>query len=75
MTIELYIFPPSPRAFKVMAVANHLGIETKLHFVDLGVLLLFSAAPSRGGTPRIPTAAQQFEVPRLWSLRIPSAVP
>jgi glutathione S-transferase len=35
MTIELYVFPPSPRAFKVMAIANHLGIETKLHFVDL----------------------------------------
>jgi len=33
--IELYVFPPSPRAFKVMAVANHLGIETKLNFVDL----------------------------------------
>ncbi len=35
MAIELYVFPPSPRAFKVMAVANHLGIDTKLHFVDL----------------------------------------
>jgi len=35
MTIELYVFPPSPRAFKVMAVANHLGIETTLHFIDL----------------------------------------
>jgi glutathione S-transferase len=35
MTIELYVFPPSPRAFKVLAVANHLGIETRLHFVDL----------------------------------------
>ena len=35
MTIELYVFPPSPRAFKVMAIANHLGIDTKLHFVDL----------------------------------------
>jgi len=23
--IELYVFPPSPRAFKVMAVANYLG--------------------------------------------------
>jgi glutathione S-transferase len=33
--IELYVFPPSPNAFKVMAVANHLGIETKQHFVDL----------------------------------------
>ena len=35
MTIELYVFPPSPRAFKVMALANHLGLDTKLHFVDL----------------------------------------
>ncbi len=35
MTIELYVFPPSPRAFKVMVVANHLGIETTLRFVDL----------------------------------------
>jgi glutathione S-transferase len=35
MTIELYVFPPSPRAFKVMAVANHLGIDTTLHTVDL----------------------------------------
>ena len=33
--IELYVFPPSPRAFKVMAIANHLGIETTLRFVDL----------------------------------------
>ncbi|HEY7296525.1 MAG TPA: glutathione S-transferase family protein [Xanthobacteraceae bacterium] len=33
--IELYVFPPSPRAFKVMAIANHLGIETNLRFVDL----------------------------------------
>jgi hypothetical protein len=24
---ELYVFPPSPRAFKVMAIANYLGIE------------------------------------------------
>ena len=33
--IELYVFPPSPRAFKVMAIANHLGIDTALRFVDL----------------------------------------
>lgn len=32
---ELYVFPPSPRAFKVMAIANHLGIEPSLHVVDL----------------------------------------
>ena len=35
MTMELYVFPPSPRAFKVMAVANHLGIDHTLRFVDL----------------------------------------
>jgi glutathione S-transferase len=35
MAIELYVFPPSPRAFKAMAVANHLGLETNLHMVDL----------------------------------------
>jgi len=35
MTIELYVFPPSPRAIKVIAVANHLGIETVLRPVDL----------------------------------------
>jgi glutathione S-transferase len=33
--IELYAFPPSPRAFKVMAIANHLGIDTTLRMVDL----------------------------------------
>src|ERR1700759_1068504 len=33
--IELYVFPPSPRAFKVMAIANHLGINTNLRFLDL----------------------------------------
>src|SRR5262249_46337935 len=33
--IELYVFPPSPRAFKAMAVANHLGIDAALHMVDL----------------------------------------
>jgi glutathione S-transferase len=35
MTIELYAFPPSPRAFKVMAVANHLGLDWTLRPVDL----------------------------------------
>jgi glutathione S-transferase len=35
MSIELYVFPPSPRAFRVMAVANHLGLDTTLHIVDL----------------------------------------
>ena len=35
MTIELYVFPPSPRSFKVMAVANHLGLDWMPRFVDL----------------------------------------
>src|SRR5258708_10361520 len=34
MAIELYVFPPSPRAFKVMAVANHLGLGYEIRFVD-----------------------------------------
>ena len=34
MTIELFVFPPSPRAFKVMAVANHLGLDWTLRMVD-----------------------------------------
>ena len=34
MTIELHVFPPSPRAFKVMAVANQLGLDYTLHMVD-----------------------------------------
>ncbi len=35
MTIELYVFPPSPRAFKAMAVANHLGLDYEIRFLDL----------------------------------------
>jgi len=35
MSIELYAFPPSPRAFKVMALANHLGLDWTLRVVDL----------------------------------------
>ena len=35
MTIEIYAFPPSPRAFIVMAVANHLGLDWTLHAIDL----------------------------------------
>jgi glutathione S-transferase len=35
MTIELYVFPPSPRAFKVMAAANHLGLDCALRIIDL----------------------------------------
>jgi len=30
MAIELYVFPASPRSFKVMALANHLGIDHEL---------------------------------------------
>src|SRR5262249_10055134 len=35
MTIEIHAFPPSPRAFKVMAVANHLGADWTLRVVDI----------------------------------------
>jgi glutathione S-transferase len=35
MALELFVFPPSPRAFKVMAVANHLGLDWTLRMVDL----------------------------------------
>jgi len=35
MTIEIYAFPPSPRAFKVMALANHLDIDWTLRMLDL----------------------------------------
>jgi glutathione S-transferase len=35
MSIELYVFPPSPRAFKVLAVAKHLGLDVTLHNVNL----------------------------------------
>jgi glutathione S-transferase len=35
MSIELYVFPPSPRSFKVMVVANHLGLDYALRLVDL----------------------------------------
>jgi glutathione S-transferase len=31
MTIELYVFPRSPRSFKVMALANHLDLGHALH--------------------------------------------
>jgi len=35
MTIELFVFPPSPNAFKVLAVANHLGVDYALRWLDL----------------------------------------
>jgi glutathione S-transferase len=34
--IKLHVFPLSPRAFKVLAVANHLGLEYETKIVDLG---------------------------------------
>jgi glutathione S-transferase len=33
--MKLYLAPPSPRAFKVLAVANHLGLDYELCPVDL----------------------------------------
>jgi glutathione S-transferase len=33
--VELYVFPPSPRAFKVMAVANYLGINWTMRVLDV----------------------------------------
>jgi glutathione S-transferase len=34
MTIELYALPPSPRAFKAIAVANHLGLDITIRPLD-----------------------------------------
>ena len=34
MSIELYVFPPSPRAIKVMVVANHLGLDWTRAMLD-----------------------------------------
>jgi glutathione S-transferase len=34
MTIELYVFPRSPRSFKVMALANHLALDYVLRPVN-----------------------------------------
>lgn len=33
--INLHVFPLSPRSFKVLAVANHLGLEYQQRLVDL----------------------------------------
>ena len=33
--MKLYVLPPSPRAFKVIALKNHLGIECEMQLVDL----------------------------------------
>jgi glutathione S-transferase len=35
MKLKLHAFPLSPRSFKVLAVANHLGLEYYLCFCDL----------------------------------------
>jgi glutathione S-transferase len=34
MTIEIFAFPPSPRAFKAIAVANHLGLDITVRPLD-----------------------------------------
>jgi glutathione S-transferase len=34
MSIEIYAVPPSPRAFKVIAVANHLGLNITVRVLD-----------------------------------------
>ena len=33
--MKLHVTPPSPRAFKVVAVTHHVGLEPELGFVDL----------------------------------------
>jgi glutathione S-transferase len=35
MTIEIYAFPRSPRAFKTIVVARHLGLDACVRFLDL----------------------------------------
>jgi glutathione S-transferase len=35
MTLKLHAFPPSPRGFKVVAVASHLGVPHEFVFCDL----------------------------------------
>ncbi|MES1201852.1 MAG: glutathione S-transferase family protein [Pseudomonadota bacterium] len=35
MSLKMHVFPHSPRAFKVLAVAHHLGIEHEQVFCDL----------------------------------------
>ena len=34
--MKLYVLPPSPRALKVIALKNYLGLECEMHIVDLG---------------------------------------
>jgi glutathione S-transferase len=33
--MKLYVLPPSPRAFKVIALNNHLGLDCEMQVVDL----------------------------------------
>jgi glutathione S-transferase len=35
MTLKIHAFPASPRAFKVLSFANHIGIDYELVLVDL----------------------------------------
>jgi glutathione S-transferase len=35
MSLKLHVFPLSPRAFKVLLAAHHLGIDYELKFIDL----------------------------------------
>jgi glutathione S-transferase len=35
MTLKLHVFPPSPRAFKVLAIAAHLGVDYEFSLCDL----------------------------------------
>jgi glutathione S-transferase len=36
MPLKLYVFPPSPRSFKVLALASFLDLEHETRVVDLG---------------------------------------
>jgi glutathione S-transferase len=33
--LKLHVFPPSPRAFKVLALAHHIGLDYEIKMVDL----------------------------------------
>jgi glutathione S-transferase len=35
MSIVIHAFPPSPRSFKVLLVAEHLGVDYRMQFTDL----------------------------------------
>jgi glutathione S-transferase len=37
MPLILHVFPPSPRAFKVLLVANYLRIDYQTKLVNLGI--------------------------------------